>query len=422
MGFDPAPGYSLAERDRRWALARELMDAEGLAALIAYGEHECADLAPFAPDNYFTNDRPGSIVLFCRDADPIQLVWCNMPIQDHLEARKRGDQLWIEPRNIRAGSGFQAGKNAAGIVEVLREHGLERATVGVLGLDPYPPFHINPIMPYQLWREVLAELPGVTFKNVGLSFLFATVCLSAEEQAMVRYSATVGDAMAAAMLDAAAPGATEADLYAAGMAAAFRRGCAAPDMLLWSGPGFVAWGPPAWSYRPQAPRALHEGDVVLAEVFNRFGMKETQHQVAIAVGEVHPDVEAAAALARECYEAGLEVARPGNSFGDLAEAMLAPLLANDSWNIHPMCHIMNPYGPVCGFGFGLKRLPEARQYPRLFELPTMGGELPLAPGMSFSFEPNAVVNGRAVNLGGTVLIGEEGPIELNPYTAQLLRA
>lgn len=213
-----------------------------------------------------------------------------------------------------------------------------------------------------------------------------------------------------------------ADLYADGMAAAFRLGCAAPDMLLWSGPGFIAWGPPAWSYRPQAPRILEDGDVVLAEVFCRFGMKETQHQVAIAIGEVHPDVEQAAAIARASYEAGLAVAEVGNTFGDLAEAMLGVLKEADAWNIHPMVHTLNPYGPVCGFGPGLRRVPEAREYGRLFELPTIGGELPLAPGMSFSFEPNAVVGGRAVNLGGTVVIGEDGPIKLNPLTAQLLRA
>lgn len=416
------PTYTLAERDRRWALARRLMATEGVDALIAYGEHECADLAPFAPDQYFSNDRPGSVVVFCGDAEPVQLVWCNMPIQDHLEAAKRGDELWIAPERIRAGSGFQPGRNGAGIVEVLREYGLERGRIGVLGLDPYPPFHINPIMPYQVWRQVVAELPDAEFTNVGPAFVFATARLSTEEQAVLRYSAEVGDAMAAAMVRAAVPGATEADLYATGMAAAFRRGCAAPDMLLWSGPGFVAWGPPAWSYRPQAPRTLADGDVVLAEVFNRFGGKETQHQVAIAVGEPHPDVTAAAAIARECYEAGLAVARPGTTFGELAEAMLAPLHAHDSWNIHPMCHLMNPYGPVCGFGHGLRRLPEAKRYGRLFELPTMGGEMPLAPGMTLSFEPNAVVDGRAVNLGGTVLIGPDDPDELNPYTARLLRA
>jgi Xaa-Pro aminopeptidase len=408
------PTYSLTERDRRWALAREIMDAEELDALIAYGEHECADLAPFSPDTYFTNDRPGAIVIFCRDEDPVVLVWSTLPIQDHIEARKRGDELWIAPRDIRVG------KNAPGVIEVLREHHLENATVGVLGLDPYPPFHVVPIMPYALWQQVLAELPGVTFKQVGLSYMFGTICQSEEELEAVRYSAAAGDAMAKAMVEITRSGVSEAEIYAAGMSAAFRLGAAAPDMLLWSGPGFISWGPPAWSYRPQAPRLVEDGDVVLAEVFCRFGMKETQHQVAIAVGDVHPDVLAAAQIARAAYEAGLKAARPGNSFGDLAEAMLAVLSAADAWNMHPMVHTLNPMGPVCGFGGGLRRVPEAQEYGRLFELPTMGGELPLAPGMTIAFEPNAIVNGRAVNIGGTVIIGDSEPIELNPYTARLI--
>jgi hypothetical protein len=44
------PVYSLAERDRRWALARKLMAAEDVDALIAYGGQECAGAESFAPD------------------------------------------------------------------------------------------------------------------------------------------------------------------------------------------------------------------------------------------------------------------------------------------------------------------------------------------------------------------------------------
>ena len=416
------PTYSLAERDRRWALARELMAAEEVDALIAYGEHECADLAPYAPDTYFSNDRPGSFVIFCRDADPVQLVWSNMTIQDNIEARKRGDELWIEPGNIRAGSVIQPGKNAAGIIEVLREHGLEKAAVGVLGLDIYPPFHLNPPIPYLLWNQVLSELPDVTFKPVGQSFMFGTICLSDEELAVLRYSAAAGDAVANAMLETAAPGVSEADLYANGMAAAFRLGCAAPDMLLWSGPGFIAWGPPAWSYRPQAPRVLAAGDVVLAEVFCRFGMKETQHQVAIAVGDVHPDVEEAAAIARASYEAGLKALRPGNTFGQVVEAMKQPMEAAGGWNVHPLVHGLDPYGTVCGFGSGMRNLPEAAEYGLIGEVPTIGSDLPLAPGMAFAFEPNCVINGRLANLGGTVVVGPDGAVELNSLTTTLLHS
>jgi len=97
--------------------------------------------------------------------------------------------------------------------------------------------------------------------------------------------------------------------------------------------------------------------------------------------------------------------------------MTAPLTDARSWNIHPLVQALNPFGPVGGFGGpgGLDQLPEARRCSRLFEPPTVGAELPLAPGMSWAFEPRAVV-------GGTVILGEDGPIELNPLTAQLLRA
>jgi Xaa-Pro aminopeptidase len=386
------PAYSLDERDRRWALARKLMAAEEVHALIACGE-ECGGRAAFAPDAYFSNDRPGSVVMFCRDADPVQLVGSNLPVQTHLEAARRGSQMWIDPASIRAGS------DAVGIAEVLREHRLEHAPVGVLGLDAVPPWRSGPAVPYPPWRDVLARLPHVRFKPVGQSFLFATICLSQEEQAVVRYCAAAGDAVARAMVAAAAPGVTEAEVYAAGMAAALRRGCQA-STLMWSGPGFVAWGPPSWSYRPEPPRALRAGDVLLAEVVTWFGMKETRHQVAIAIGGPHPDIETAAAIARASYQAGLRAARVGNTFGDLAEAMAEPLKQAGCWNMHPLVAALSQPGPAGGFG----------------------GGLPLAPGMCWALQPSAVVAGRAVSLGGTILIGEHDPIELSPFTARMLRA
>jgi Xaa-Pro aminopeptidase len=409
------PAYSLAERDRRWALARKLMAAEEVHALIAYGEHGCCRTTAFAPDAYFSNDRPGSVVIFCRDADPVQLVGSNLPVQTHLEAARRGGQMWIDPASIRVGAG------AAGFAEVLCQHRLEHVPVGVLGLDVVPPWHSSPGVPFPLWRDVLARLPHVMFKPVDQSFLFATICLSQEEQAVVRYCAAAGDAVARAMVAAAAPGVTEAEVYAAGMAAALRRGCQA-STLMWSGPGFVAWGPPSWSYRPEPPRALKAGDVLLAEVVTWFGMKETRQQVAIAIGGPHPDIETAAAIAGASYRAGLRAARVGNTFGDLAEAMLEPLKQAGSWNIHPMVQALSQPGPVGGFGGGLDQLAQARRYGRLAPLPATGGELPLAPGMCWAFGPSAVVAGRAVSLGGTVLIGEDDPIELSPFTARMLRA
>jgi Xaa-Pro aminopeptidase len=383
------PVYSLAERDRRWALARKLMAAEDVDALIAYGGQECAGPAGLAPDAYFSNDLPGSVVIFCRDADPVQLACSDLPVQAHLEAARRGGQMWIDPAGIRVGAA------AAWIAEVLRWQGLEHGSVGVLGSGVAAPWDQGPVVRYPWWQDVLARLPHVRFRPVDRSFLFATVCLSEEELAVVRYCAAAGDAAARAMAASAAPGVTEAEVCAAGTAAAFRLGCPA-STLMWSGPGFVAWGPPSWSYRPEPPRALEEGDVLLAEVATRFGMKQTRHQAAIAIGDLHPDIETAAVIARASYQAGLRAARVGNTFGDLAEAMLMPLKQAGSWNTHPLVRMLSAPGPV-------------------------GGELPLASGMCCAVRPSAVVAGRAVSLGGTVVISEDDPIELSPFTARMLR-
>lgn len=409
------PTYSLAERDRRWAMARDLMRDEELDALIVYGEHEDVPAAPFAHDVYFTNDRPGTIVVFLGGEDPVQLAWSPMHVNDHIEATRRGDELWLHPEQIRVG------KDPAHVATLLREHGITRGTVGVVGLEPYPPWHILPILPHALYAPLVEQFPQVTFKPAWFPLLRRMLPNSAEELALVRYAAGVGDAIAEAMLDAARPGATDAEVLAAGMAAGYSRG-AQPHILVNTGPDVISWGDAPWAYRPQQPQRIRSGDVIMSEVLNAVARKETQSQVAIAVGEVHPDIDEATKVARACYDAGLAVLRPGHTFGDVAEAMTQTVRDGGGWNVHPMVHSLNPYGPVCGFGWGLHDYPPAKAYAELGQVPTIGGQLPLQPGMTFSFEPSCVINGRMVNLGGTVVVGDDDPIELNAFTAQLLRA
>jgi len=410
------PTLSLAERDRRWQLARDLMRVERVDALIVYGEHEMVQPAPHALDAYFTNDRPGTIVIFARDADPIVLVGTPMTISDHIEARRRGDEVWIRPENMRVA------RHPQGVLEVLRQHDLESSDIGVLGMDPVPPWHFVPIMPHALLAAVTQGLPQATFRGVYRPFLIRAAAQSKEEQAVLAHAAKIGDAMAAAMLAAAKPGVVETEVYAAGMAEAFRRGSIAPPMIFQAGQGTISWGQPAWAYRPQKPRVIEDGDIILAEVFAYSGMKETQHQVAIAVGDVHPDAERAEHIARASYDAGLESLRPGNAFGDVVNAMRAPLDEAGGWNVHPLVHSINPYGPVCGWGAGLRAQPYASEYGLITDIPTVGTELPLLPGMSFVFEPNCVIGHHTINIGGTVIVGNDEPIELNPFTARLLRA
>ena len=410
------PTFSLAERDRRWELARAFMGREGLDALVVFGEHEDAGPSPVAFDTWFTNGRPGTTVVFPRAGEPISLAPMAMFTMDHLESARRGDVIWIQPESIRTS------RDSRAIAAALHELGLTRGTIGVVGLEPYPPWHPEGIVPYQLWSRVVAQFPDVEFRPVAFALSRLIMPQSLEEIAVVRHCASIGDAMVGAMVDTAAAGISESEVYAAGMSAGFARGAMPSAMHFWSGPDPVASGWPQWGYRPQAPRILQDGDVISAELFCNVGGRHTQHQVLIAIGEVHEYVERAASVARAAYDAGVRALRPGRTFGDVVEDMLEPVEAADGWVFGPAIHGLNPSIALCRFPGDIGQLPGAEVYPAVSDQPTILGDLELKPGMCFAFEPNYAFGRHVVHLGGTVIVGEDEPIELNPYTAQILRA
>ena len=410
------PTYSMAERDRRWNLARSFMEHQGLDALLVFGEHEDAGAAPVNYDTWFTNGRAGTTVLFPRAGEPVSLFAMALYNVDHLESSRRGDAIWIPPQNTRTS------RDSSAIAQTINELGLAEATIGVIGLEVYVPWHLEGSVPYQLWSNILKQFPNVIFKSVDLDFAQFVMPQSQEEIAVVRHTAGIGDAMVRAMVDTAAAGVLESEVYAAGMAAGYARGAMPTAMHFWSGPDPIASGWPQWGYRPQAPRILQDGDVITSELFCNFGGRHTQHQVLIAVGEVHEDFEKAAKVARAAYDAGLQALRPGRKFGDFVDAMLKPIEAADGWVMGPAVHSLNPLIALCRFPGDISRIAGAEAYPSVPETPTVLGDMELKPGMCFAFEPNYAFGRHVVHLGGTVIVGEDEPIELNPYSAKILRA
>jgi Xaa-Pro aminopeptidase len=407
----------MAERDRRWNMARAFMERDDLDALLVFGEHEDAGPAPFAYDTWFTNGRAGTTVVVPRDAQPISLFPMEMFARDHLESTRRADIMWIPPENVRAS------RDSRAIADTLNELRLTKGTIGVIGLEGYPPWHPEGIVPYRLWNNILEAFPGVEFKPSGMALSRLVMPQSQEEIAVVRHAARIGDAMVRAMVDTAAAGVSESEVYAAGMAAGYARGTVPAAMHFWSGPDPLARGLPQWAYRPQAPRMLQDGDVISAEVFCNLGGRHTQHQVTITIGEPHDDLKRAADVARAAYDAGLQTLRRSRTFGDVVDAMRKPLDAADGWEFGPSVHALNP--PIALSGFpadGSRRIAGADAYPPEADHPTVSGDLDLEPGMTFALEPNYVFGRHLAYIGGTVIVGEDGPIELNPATAHILRA
>ncbi|NBE93074.1 aminopeptidase P family protein [Nonomuraea sp. KC401] len=409
------PTLSTAERDRRWELARVFMEREGLDALLVFGEHEDAGPAQVAYDTWFTNGRPGTTVVFPRTGDPLCLFPGPLFIADHLESSRR-DDMWFPPGNLR---GF---RHSAAIAETLGGLGLAKGKIGVVGLGPHLPWHPEGILPFRLWDTVLSRFPEAEFTPVDVAFAQLVSRLSPEELDLVRHSAAIGDAMVRAMVETAAPGVSESEVYAAGMYEGYRRGTLPAAMHFWSGPDQVASGLPEWGYRPKAPRVLREGDVIYAEVFCAFGGRHTQHQVTIAVGDVHEDFHRAGDVARAAYDAGLEALRPGRTFGELVDAVHKPILAADGSVYSIAVHSLNPGLALGAIRTDVGELPGAEDYPSVPEGGTLFADMVLQPGMTFVLEPNYAFGRRMVHLGGTVVVGEDLPVQLNPYTARILRA
>lgn len=409
------PVFSDAERERRWALANQLMDEEELDALIVYGDRESAFPAAFAPDTYLTNERPGSIVIFPKDGEPIAIVFLTTVVEDHIQATHTHSQGWLRPENI------YVGKLGANVVEVVEQRGLANAKFGVIGLEPYPPYYFDGPMPYNTWQTIVEDLPKASFKPVARRFFALTAPKSAEELDVLKWSASIGEKMCEAMRETARPGVRENEIYAAAMNACAMNAGFSTMILLGSGPDYVGWGPPAWTYRPETPRVIQEGDVILAEVFCSSGMLETQHQPAIAVGEVHPDFELAATIAERSYRYGVDSLGAGKTFGDVLQAMKLPMREVSSWHVHPLIHSINPFGLI-GCGDKLADLPEVTHYGKVLEIPSIGLDTILKPGMVFALEPNCAIGNRVINLGGTVVVGEHGGIELNSNATRLMRA
>ncbi|TKV07671.1 M24 family metallopeptidase [Citrobacter sp. wls619] len=409
------PAYSLAERDRRWTLANDMMERLELDALLVYGEHEDAGPAPFNFDTWFTNDRAGTTVLMCRGELPVSFVPMPLYLLDRLETERRGGHLWIPVSNI------LVGRDAKTLAEFLQKNRPEISRIGVIGLAPYMPWHPEGVIPYGFVKTLNELFPEITLVPVGEVFEEICFRLSAEQIKVIRHSATIGDAMVDAMVNVCRPGTFESELYAAGTHAALLHGTTVPGMHLWSGAEFAASGPPSWTYRPSAVRELKSGDVVMAEVFSHYGMLHTQHQVTIAIGEVHEDIERAAAIARECYLAGLRVIRPGVKFRDVVEAMLAPAEASGGWVRGPQIHSLNPFTAISGVPPDCPRVDGLEQYPALASIPVLRPDMEICSGMSFAFEPSCGFGRNVVTLGGTVVVSETGVLELNPNTSQLLR-
>lgn len=317
------PQLSIEERDRRWDATRKSMAKEGIDCLIVWGNTISQGLA-MANVRYLTQigSWHGGIALFPYEG---RVVLFNAP--PHMSAPYNGylaAQDWIE--DIRPYS-----MNA--MVEEIRARGFER---GRLGMVTYGNVVAGNNLTYQDYMALTSALPEATFTDVSEIIEDLRRIKSPEEIAMLERSGAIARKVVDTMIQTAAPGVREDELYAAMIHRQVVEG-AEPNIFVLMSSGPIG-GDETMRRRlihgndqPLCPgrRKLEEGDLIICEFHVCYGGYLSAVEFTVAVGEPPKELRELHAVAVECLQAGIESFRPGVTVHQLAAAMRKPVLSRD---------------------------------------------------------------------------------------------
>lgn len=390
------PTLSTKERDRRWNLVREMMAKNDVECLLVVPGSEA--------DCYFTNDTPGAVVIFPIEGEPTAIfpngvTWAGA----WLMAAERGEAMWISDWRFHPES----------VVKVLKEKGFASKRIGTLNMTESGSY-AGPTISHAMWTSLNENLPNAKWVNLMKDFAPIWVTKSQEELALMRHGAKICEAACEVAVEIARPGVNELEFYIEVQHEILRHGAVCDGYIMHSGPENIGHYRPKWLHRAQVRKTIQRGDVIHIEMDVAVGAAHTQAQQAIAVGEVHELDHKAAALARESYEICVKTMRPGITFGDLVEAMAAPNKREGAWQLTPLIHSMSPLCMVDLPSKGIVNMTGlSERFKDFYEGHSRGLDIVLQPGMVFQPEPNAVFGRHYVDVGGNVVVTENGSEEWN---------
>ena len=242
--------FSAEEMARRYALARGLMEEQGLDALVVFGtsgvnRHD--NVNAFWLSQWLDMHHCYLVVPRYEDADPVLFVG----FANHVpNAREVSDVPLVE------WGGYDAGESVA---RRLRALGIERGRVGLVGVS-----HVWTMgMPWQHHLRLQQELPEVELVETTAAYARLRVVKSEEEVERLRGAAELSDLAIRALVAAARPGVSELELVAIAEDAYRRRGGDVRITFLRS----MAMDAPTGCLPAQNPseRRLRRGDVIITE-------------------------------------------------------------------------------------------------------------------------------------------------------------
>lgn len=185
---DGLVGFSDAEFTRRFAHVQAMMDGEGLAALIVYGNTSAYGEIQFLTEFRVTRE---AMLVFPRDGDPVLFV----QYFNHVPLARRVARL----QHVRWGGA----DTAATIADEVHSRGWAGQRLGIVGL-----------IPWQRYRVLRELLPDASLVDATAPMQRLRLVKSAEELTHLRRGAELSDLAIEALEREARPGISEHALTA----------------------------------------------------------------------------------------------------------------------------------------------------------------------------------------------------------------
>ncbi|HWH78486.1 MAG TPA: M24 family metallopeptidase [Candidatus Binatus sp.] len=288
-------GYSLAERDRRWNAVRANAAKAGLDCIMI-------PLGNGTDARYMTQLRCSAMVLPSDGRAPIVI------------ADRKSNNEWVpEP--------WQTGREwAEPMGEALLDLGMDKARVGVVGLKGGSVTHCNSIdgvVNHTAFAHVMGKVPNAIFTDATEIVGAVRFVKSAEELEFVHRSAQVASAGLDELIRLARPGVDAGVFYSALLAKMLElRSEYFPLTLTIDHVDSVK--PKRYS-NPPIGRRLEADALITSEIHAIMGAQLTQICQPILLGKIADAWNMLIAVQREVYEAGLQMIKPGVSYGALED-------------------------------------------------------------------------------------------------------
>ena len=223
-------------------------------------------------------------------------------------------QDWVtDIRMIGGGWGY-----AEKSIERLRELGLDKARIGISGLEGNTRFPEG-IISHGFYNRIRQAFPKAELVNANLLLERARFVKSEEELAFIAKADELVEGALDVLAREARPGVPETVVYARMMASMIEKGGEIPTMILWS----AGWPqPPSNQYLPSL-RKLADGDMIVVEAEGRWGGYIAQNTQPLFIGKAPDEYQTMFALQQEAVACCYENMRPGKTIGDVANAVAA---------------------------------------------------------------------------------------------------